>query len=99
MDEVIISKQEIARILRIKVHRARFSISLMAFSGLRPETMGNYEGYDGLRLSDLEDLDIDASEFSRILGRISVSIDLCKARIRYLTFIGIEGTNHIIAYL
>jgi len=30
--------------------RGRVSIALMASSGLRPESLGNYDGSDGIRL-------------------------------------------------
>ena len=39
--------------------RGRVSIALMAFSGLRPETIGNFKGTDGLKLSDLPELRIN----------------------------------------
>ncbi|WP_287954474.1 hypothetical protein [Acidiplasma sp.] len=45
-----------AKILRKGTSRGRVIIALMAFSGLRPESLGNYEGMDGLRLGDLKEL-------------------------------------------
>ena len=57
MDERVPTKEELSRILRMGTLRSRVSISLMAFSGLRPEVLGNYEGTDGLTLGDIEDLD------------------------------------------
>jgi len=45
---------ELDRIIRMAT--PRISIALMAFSGLRPESIGNYTGTDGLRLGDLAEL-------------------------------------------
>lgn len=48
--------------------RARVSIALMAFSGLRPESLGNYEGNDGIRLGDFVEAEIrgDGMEFAKL---------------------------------
>jgi len=53
-DEKIPTKDELKSILNVASTRARASISLMAFSGLRPQVIGNAQGTDGLRISDLE---------------------------------------------
>lgn len=47
------SKEELVKILRMATPRARVAIALMAYSGLRPESMGNYNGTDGLMLRDM----------------------------------------------
>jgi len=48
----------------------------MAFSGLRPQVLGNYDGSDGLRLSDLLEAKIDNEkkliEFTQIPTLIRV---------------------------
>jgi hypothetical protein len=46
------NKEELDRTLRIATLRARVSITLMAFSGLRPQTLGNYTGTDSIRFGD-----------------------------------------------
>jgi hypothetical protein len=38
--------------------RGRVSIALMAFSGLRPQSLGNYDGSDGIRLGDFPEAEI-----------------------------------------
>ncbi|MGC9074081.1 MAG: site-specific integrase, partial [Caldisericum sp.] len=43
-NERVPSKEELARILRKASSRGRVAIALMAFSGLRPESLGNYDG-------------------------------------------------------
>ncbi len=52
VNERVPSNDELARILRKGTSRARVAISLMAFSGLRPESLGNYDGTEGLRLGE-----------------------------------------------
>jgi len=58
MNEKEPSKEELDKILRMATPRARVSISLMAFSGLRPGSLGNYVGTDGLRIGDLPELEM-----------------------------------------
>ena len=95
------SPQELRRVLNASNSRARAAIGLMAFSGVRPEVLGNYKGDDGLRLRDLEDLKIGkaAVEFSRTPCRILVRPELTKTRRSYFSFVGPEGCEYIQAYL
>ena len=58
VNERIPNREELDRILRMATPRGRISIALMAFSGLRPQTLGNYEGTDGLRLNDFLEVEI-----------------------------------------
>jgi len=55
----------------------------MAFSGLRPQVLGNYDGSDGLRLSNLLEAKIDNEkkliEFTQIPTLIRVRKPLSKA--------------------
>ena len=61
-NERIPSQEELARILRASPPRIRAAIALMAFTGLRPQSMGNYDGSDGLMLKDLPELRIDGGK-------------------------------------
>ncbi|KAA8922297.1 MAG: site-specific integrase, partial [Thermoplasma sp.] len=45
-NERVPNKEELGKILRMATPRARVSVSLMAYTGLRPETLGDYEGTD-----------------------------------------------------
>jgi hypothetical protein len=49
--------------------RGRVSIALMAFSGLRPQSLGNYDGSDGIRLGDFPKAEIHPGgvEFKKCL--------------------------------
>ena len=42
------TQEELARIFRACKLDAKAAVALMAFSGLRPQVLGNYDGSDGL---------------------------------------------------
>jgi integrase len=99
-NERVPSKEELARILRKATSRGRVAIAIMAFSGLRPESLGDYEGTDGLKLGDIKDLHIsDEITFDKIPALIVVKQKLSKARHQYFSFIGEEGATYIKEYL
>lgn len=99
-NERVPSKEELARILRKATSRGRVIIALMAFSGLRPESLGNYEGTDGLKLGDIKELKLsDEIEFDKIPVTVMVRSRLSKARHQYFSFIGEEGATYIKEYL
>ena len=99
-NERIPSREELARILRKATSRGRVAIAIMAFSGLRPESLGDYEGTDGLRLGDLKDLHLsDEIQFEKVPATVMVKSKLSKARHQYFSFIGEEGATYIKEYL
>jgi len=99
-NEIVPNKEELSRLLRKASSRGRVSISLMAYAGLRPESLGNYEGTDGLRLKDIEGLRLlDNIEFDKIPAMITIKSLLSKARHQYFSFLGDEGITYIKEYL
>ncbi len=98
-NERVPNKEELAKILRKASLRGRVAIALIAFSGLRPESLGNYNGTDGLRLGDLKELNIDKLEFEKVPTMLVVRSSLSKAKHQYFTFIPEEGVTYIIDYL
>ena len=100
-DERIPEKYELAKILRETSPRAKAAIALMAFSGMRPESLGNSNGNDGLKISDVVDLMVKGKtvEFKNIPCQIIVRAELSKARHRYFTFLGDEGVMYFCEYL
>ncbi|MHB8361185.1 MAG: site-specific integrase [Thermoplasmataceae archaeon] len=99
MDERVPTKEELSKIFRKASTRGRLSMSLLALSGLRPESLGNYEGTDGLVIGDIEDLDIDKLTFTRIPAKVNVRNNLSKARFRYFSFLSEEGCMYMLDYL
>ena len=99
--ERIPEKAELAKILRSGSPRARLAISLLAFSGLRPETLGNAEGTDGLKISDFPEMRIEGNkvEFDKIPAMISVRYTLSKAKNSYFTFLSNEGITYLREYM
>lgn len=100
-NERIPDKERLERILRFSTPRARVSIVLMAFSGLRPESLGDYLGTDGLRLSDLVEAEIteDGVKFAKVPAMVVVRKNLSKARHQYFTFVPEQGMTFIEEYL
>ncbi|MDG6921037.1 MAG: site-specific integrase [Nitrososphaerota archaeon] len=101
VDEVVPTKEELAQILRHCDPRSRVIASLMAFCGLRPESIGNYLGTDGLRIGDLPELKAksDRVEFDTMPTKVMVRRTLSKARHQYFTFLPEEGCQYLKEYL
>ena len=95
------TQEEVAMMLRRGPIRTRAMIALAAFSGIRPEVMGNVDGSDGLRIGDIKDLKIKDNEvvFEKLPAVIVVRPQLSKTRKRYLTLIPPEGAKYITDYL
>ena len=100
-DERTPTQQELREILLAATPKDRVSCALMAFSGLRPEVLGNYRGVDGLRLGDLKGLKAgpDGVEFERVPAFVEVRKELSKAGHRYFTLLGEEGCEYVHQYL
>ncbi len=74
---------------------------MIAFSDLRPQTIGNHDGSDGLMLKDLPELKIKEGkvEFEKIPAMVMVRSLLSKARHKYFTFLSFEGCTYLREYL
>jgi integrase len=100
-DERIPTQDELRRILASGDKKTRAASILVAHSGLRLETVGNYTGDDGLRVKDLPEMLIkdDMVSFAKIPAMVTVRRDLSKARHQYLTFLSEEGCEYLRDYL
>jgi hypothetical protein len=100
-NEQVPTKEELRTLFSYAGERARASISLMAFSGLRPQVLGNYLGLDGLKLKNLPELEIIGGniKFNKIPTQIIVPSQLSKANNKYNTFLNEEGVGYLKAYL
>jgi integrase len=101
MDERVPTKDELRTILLYGSERVRCSISLMAYSGLRPRVLGNSSGTDGLVIRDLPEVSISGNQvnFKRRPTMIVIRPQLSKAGHRYFTFLSAEGCEYLKAYL
>ncbi|MBS7635158.1 site-specific integrase [Candidatus Bathyarchaeota archaeon] len=81
--------------------KARGACVLVAHSGLRIESIGNYSGEDGLRVKDFPEMTIKGHKvgFTKIPAMIIVRKELSKARRQYFTFVSEEGCEYIKDYL
>ena len=102
-DEQVPTKEQLQSILNVSSPRTRASISLMAFSGIRPQVMGNHDATDGLKLTDLNDLVIENNgktvSFTQIPAMVTVRASLSKTKNKYLTFLPSEGCEYVLGYL
>jgi hypothetical protein len=73
----------------------------MAFTGLRPEVLGNIDGTNGLTIGDIPDLKIKDGRivYEHMPVQISVRPELSKIRTAYFTFLGPEGSEYLKEYL
>ena len=100
-DERVPTRDELRTILHYARERAKCSIALMAFAGLRPQTLGTMRGTDGLAVKDLPEMSIEDERvtFTRVPTMVVVRPCLSKARHRYFTFLTSEGCEYLQAYL
>ena len=104
VDERPLSKQEIDAIIRNATIRGRAIIGLLAFSGLRPESLGNYDGSDALRIKDIEGIKVgpDGVEFGvlpAVLRIRQAKVQLSKKGHSYFTFMPPQGAKYLKDYL
>ena len=106
--EKIPSKNDLQRVLEKATPRGRVIIALMSFSGLRPESIGNYRGNDGIKLKDLSGLDISDPNnihFTDFPIKITIrdtqdpTTRLSKNGYSYWTLCGHQTESYIIDYL
>jgi integrase len=100
-DERVPLKKELRQILNYANERGKCSISLIAFSGLRPQVLGDMRGEDGLKVKDLPEMKVLGKnvEFSAIPTKVVVRSELSKARHKYFTFLPSEGCEYLKDYL
>jgi len=100
-DEQIPSNEELSKIFRASNPRVRTAEVLIAFADLRPQTLGNHDGSDGLMLKDLPELKIENGEivFDRVPTMIVARPAISKARHKYFTFLIKEGCTYLKEYL
>jgi integrase len=100
-DERVPTQEELRKILLAGTPRIRSAVALVAFSGLRPEVLGNYLGNDGLTLGDFVELKIgkDSVTFATVPTLVRVRPELSKNAAGYVSFLSEEGCDYITQYL
>ncbi len=103
-DEKVPQREDLNRMLRMATTRGRVIIGLLAFSGLRPESLGNYDASDAIRIRDIEGVKIgsDTVEFSVMPAKLTIresNVQLSKKGHTYFTFIPQQSANYIKDYL
>jgi hypothetical protein len=100
-EERVPTKDELRRVFLSASKQARVSSAFLAHGGLRPETIGDYRGQDGLTIHDLPELTLDHGEvgFESIPSIVIVRPSLSKARHQYFTFLTDEGCGYVKDYL
>jgi integrase len=95
--EEIPTPEQLRAVLLGATANERLCCALMAFSGLRPEVLGNYEGTDGLRVSDLVGVEVvgGSVRFPEPPLRIRVRAASSKAGHSYFTWLGAEGVEYL----
>jgi len=58
-DERVPTKEELRKIFLSGDKKARMASALVAHSGLRVKTLGNYQGDDGLRIRDAPEIEVE----------------------------------------
>jgi hypothetical protein len=94
--------EQLSRFFRACWVGARAAAGLIAFTGMRPQTIGNCWGTDGLRIGDFPEVNIDNEnmkvEFKATPTMVRVRKELSKTGHQYLTFLCEEGCRHLKDY-
>jgi hypothetical protein len=92
---------ELRRILDAADTRQKAGISLMAFSGFRDETLGDYTGVDGLKMGDFPEMEIKDGKvnFKAIPTLVICRAPISKIGYEYASFLNVEGCEYLQAYL
>jgi hypothetical protein len=92
---------ELRTILHAGDLRAKTASSLISFSGVRLEVLGDYLGNDGLKIKDLPEMAIkaDTVNFRETPTIVTVRSALSKTGKQFLTFLCDEGCDYLKQYL
>lgn len=79
----------------------RVVLALMAFSGVRPQVLGSYDGSDGLVLGDIEGAKVRGTsvDFEKVPALVRVRPTSSKAGHAYFTFLSTEGCEYLKQHL
>ena len=100
-DERVPTQEELKKIFLSGDKKGRTASVLVAHTGMRLKTIGNYRGDDGLRVKDLPEIKVEGGvvEFEAVPTLVVVRRELSKAGHQYLTFLSEEGCDYLKDYL
>ncbi|MGA3297617.1 MAG: site-specific integrase [Candidatus Bathyarchaeia archaeon] len=100
-DERPPTQEELRKILNSADLRTKSACSIVAFSGLRLETLGSYLGNDGLKIMDFPEMKIKGGlvEFADMPTIVIARKSLSKIKRQYFTFLSEEGCDYLKEYL
>ena len=100
-EEVVPTPAEVQSLLDHSPLRVKVAVSLMAFSGLRPATIGDAQGLDGLKVKDLPEMEVKEGgvTFAKVPSLIMVRKKISKIRRPFDTFAPAQACEYIRQYL
>jgi hypothetical protein len=100
-DERVPIQDELKKIFLSGDKKTRTASVLVAHTGVRLKTIGNYHGDDGLKVKDLPEMKVvdGVVEFEAVPTLVVVRRELSKAGHQYLTFLSEEGCEYLKDYL
>ena len=100
-NERVPTQDELKNVFLAGDSRERLACAIMAFSGVRPQVLGNYRGTDGLRISDIADMEIKDGtvSFTKTPVRVIIRSELSKKDNEYFSFLGEEGARYLKLYI
>ncbi len=101
LEEVVPRPEQVQSLFDHASLRVKVAVSLMAFSGLRPATIGDALGLDGLRVKDLPEMEVEDGKvaFPKIPTLITVRKKISKIRKPYDTFAPAQACEYIRQYI
>ncbi len=99
--ERVPTRKELKGIFLSGDKKARVACALVAHSGLRTQTLGNYTGDDGLIIGDFPEMKVEGESvvFEKTPAKVVVRHELSKAGHTYFTFLSEEGCEYMKDYL
>ncbi len=99
--EPLLTPDQMRDVITAASPRGRVIIALVAWSGLRPEVLGNHDASDGLVIGDVADLELKDGRVMIRSAPVQVVVrrELSKIRKRYFSFVCREGAVYLQEYL
>jgi hypothetical protein len=97
--EEVPTPDKFRRILNAADFKQKVECTLVGLAGLRPETIGNYRGDDGLVISDFPEMEVlngnKEVRFKKVPTMLVIRENLSKTGLQYFTFYQDEGCQYL----